>query len=171
MSSTLKQIILIALSVLLVVLFLFLPEKPVSIDNSKTTTEKMAEDTESSSKALSVDERISDAIKKVKGAAPMAGILELKAIADEDPSQVDAQYFLGVSSIQIGELEKAVNRFEKVITFAGLKKYPDTRLRLAECYEGLGSNEKAIEQLEAEIKDDNSSLLTIASEQLERLRN
>ncbi|GEM_PF-2708432 len=170
MSSTSKQIILIALSVLLVVLFLFMPEKPASVKDLPPKQELPAEKN-TSSPEVDMATRIAEAIEKVKGAAPMMGILELRSIAEEDPSQIDAQYFLGISSIQIGELEKAVNRFEKVITFAGLKKYPDTRLKLADCYNGLGFKDKAIEQLELETNDENSTLKAQALEQLDRLRN
>ena len=149
-----------------------MPEKPASVSDKTPVQEEVKKDiTPNSHSSVSVDDRIKSAIEKVKGAAPMAGILELKSIADEDPSQLDAQYFLGISSIQIGELEKAVNRFEKVITFAGLKKYPDARLKLSECFMGLGLTDKAIEQLELEVRDENSSLKSQAKEQLDRIRN
>lgn len=160
MSSTNKQVILIALSAMLVVLFLFMPEAPSSLENKPKEVPV----------ELSVEKQIEEAIQTVKGPAPMQGILKLKSIAEKDPSQIDAQYFLGISSIQIGELEIAVDRFKKVITFAGLKKYPDTRMKLAECLEKLGRKEEAIEQLEMEVKEmniDNS----LAKSKLESLRN
>jgi Tfp pilus assembly protein PilF len=97
-----KQIILIALSVLLVVLFLFMPEQPLETTNN-------------------IKARVEKAIRAVQSEDPMSGIQDLLTIVEEDSTQLDAQYYLGLFSIKSGQFEKAVNRFEKVITFVGLK--------------------------------------------------
>ena len=127
MNSRNKQIILIALSVLLVVLFLFMPEQPLETTNN-------------------IKARVEKAIRAVQSEDPMSGIQDLLTIVEEDSTQLDAQYYLGLFSIKSGQFEKAVNRFEKVITFVGLKKYPDARYQLSVCLEALGKTEASLEQ-------------------------
>ena len=54
---------------------------------------------------------VASAVEKVQGANPMEGILELKALAESDPPNVDAVIELGRFSIQSGQLDKAKERF------------------------------------------------------------
>ena len=58
------------------------------------------------------------AIAKVNGDNPMEGILELRALAEETPPNLDAVLWLGRFSVQSGQLEKARERFEQVIDAA-----------------------------------------------------
>jgi tetratricopeptide (TPR) repeat protein len=58
------------------------------------------------------------AIAKVNGDNPMEGILELRALAEETPPNLDAVLWLGRFSVQSGQLEKARERFEQVINAA-----------------------------------------------------
>lgn len=62
-----------------------------------------------------VQARIDAAIEKVEGGAPMQGILELRAVADSFPDDPRPQYYLGMFSMQSGQYEKAVERFERVL--------------------------------------------------------
>ncbi len=104
----------------------------------------------------------------------MAGIQELLSIVREDSTQIDAQYYLGLFSIKTQQFEKAVNRFEKVLKFAGQKKYPDTRYNLAVCLEGMGDNAGAISQLEqylTEIDPLEKEKVDAVQEEIKRLRN
>ena len=55
------------------------------------------------------------AVAKVSGENPMEGILELRALADESPPNLDAVMWLGRFSIQSGQLDKARERFDQVI--------------------------------------------------------
>lgn len=149
MNSRNKQIVLIALSVLLVVLFLFMPKQPLETTNSIKANANSQETTEpAQTVSASIKDRVEKAIRAVQSEDPMSGIQELLSIVRQDSTQLDAQYYLGLFSIQTGQFEKAVNRFEKVITFVGLKKYPDARYQLSMCLEKLGKTEAAIEQLE-----------------------
>ncbi len=54
------------------------------------------------------------AMTQVTGNNPMVGILKLRELAEEDPGSVEAQYNLGLLSIQSGQFEKAIDRFIKV---------------------------------------------------------
>ena len=155
MNSRNKQIILIALSVLLVVLFLFMPEQPLETTNN-------------------IKARVEKAIRAVQSEDPMSGIQDLLTIVKEDSTQLDAQYYLGLFSIKSGQFEKAVNRFEKVITFVGLKKYPDARYQLSVCLEALGKTEASLEQLEVymtEIDPNETEKKEAVQKEIIRLRN
>ena len=77
---------------------------------------------------------------------PMRGVLILRGITNEKPDDIPANMLLGRMSIQSGQFDKAVKRFETV-----LKQEPDNSEAvyfLAQTYEGLGNKEKTIELLE-----------------------
>ena len=114
------------------------------------------------------------AIRAVQSEDPMSGIQDLLTIVEEDSTQLDAQYYLGLFSIKSGQFEKAVNRFEKVITFVGLKKYPDARYQLSVCLEALGKTEASLEQLEVymtEIDPNETEKKEAVQKEIIRLRN
>ena len=50
-----------------------------------------------------------------EGGQPMQGILKLKEIADNNPENENAQLYLGIFSIQSGQYDKALDRFDNVI--------------------------------------------------------
>lgn len=77
---------------------------------------------------------------------PMKGVQILRGITAQNPGDIPANMLLGRMSIQSGQLEKAVTRFETV-----LKQQPDNKEALyfmAQTYEGLGNKTKAIEYLQ-----------------------
>jgi tetratricopeptide (TPR) repeat protein len=55
------------------------------------------------------------AVAKVSSENPMEGILELRALADDTPPNLDAVMWLGRFSVQSGQLDKARERFDQVI--------------------------------------------------------
>ena len=55
------------------------------------------------------------AVAKVSGENPMEGIMELRAMADEEPPNLEAVLWLGRFAVQSGQLEKARERFTQVI--------------------------------------------------------
>ena len=55
------------------------------------------------------------AVAKVSGENPMEGILELRALADDTPPNLDAVMWLGRFSVQSGQMDKARERFDQVI--------------------------------------------------------
>ncbi len=77
---------------------------------------------------------------------PMKGVQMLLAITRERPDDIPANMLLGRMSIQSGQFDKAIKRFETI-----LKKEPDNKEALyfmAQAYEGTGNKQKAIEMLE-----------------------
>lgn len=104
MSTRAKQITLVGLSLVVIVGFLMLPKLPASI-------------VDTAAPVGDVDIEIEKAVQQIQmGNTPMEGILALRAISDEHPENVDAQIWLGVFSMQSGQMDKAKERFSKVLT-------------------------------------------------------
>lgn len=72
------------------------------------------------------------AVLKVRGTNPMEGILELKALAEATPPNVDAVIELGRFSIQSGQLDKAKERFVQAIDLAPERAEPLMQLGMLE---------------------------------------
>ena len=100
MKLSTSNMALIAGAAVLVVAVLWMPRVPSS-------SEPAAPMVESSSIEL--------AIAKVSGENPMEGIMELRAMADEEPPNLEAVLWLGRFAVQSGQLEKARERFTQVI--------------------------------------------------------
>lgn len=58
--------------------------------------------------------RAVDIITKGEG-APMEGIKLLKEVLEEDPQNEEALYYLGNFSIQSGQFDKAIGRFQSLV--------------------------------------------------------
>jgi tetratricopeptide (TPR) repeat protein len=94
--------LLIFLSIGLFVLFLVLPKQPASKQQSDA--------------AMNPDSlKLQQAIELVNGENPMAGITILREMVAEDSTNVDAHYYLGLFSVKSGQLDKAIDRFERVL--------------------------------------------------------
>ena len=77
---------------------------------------------------------------------PMRGVQLLLGIVSQKPDDIPANLLLGKMSVQSGQLDKAVARFEKVLTIDSLNK--EANYYLAETWKQKGENNKAREQLE-----------------------
>jgi cytochrome c-type biogenesis protein CcmH/NrfG len=76
----------------------------------------------------------------------MRGVQILLAITRQKPDDVPANMLLGRMSIQSGQFDKAIGRFETI-----LKTEPENKEALyfeAQAFEGKGDKKKAIELLE-----------------------
>lgn len=98
----LMLVLLITGSIGLIVLFLQLPKQPSSTINK---LEIMDPDSL----------KLQQAIELVNGANPMDGIKQLRELVQKDSTNVDAQYTLGLFSVKSGQLDKAIERFKKVL--------------------------------------------------------
>jgi len=77
---------------------------------------------------------------------PMRGVQILLGITREKPGDIPANMLLGRMSVQSGQFDKAVGRFETI-----LKQEPENKeaiFFLIQAYEGKGDKTKAIEQLQ-----------------------
>lgn len=77
---------------------------------------------------------------------PMQGIQLLLGIVRENPDNIPANLMLGQFSIRSGQLDKAQERFEKVLAIE--PKNTEAMYFLAEVYKDKGNKTKAIELLE-----------------------
>lgn len=64
-----------------------------------------------------VDSRVDTILQKMQSGelAPMQGVMQIRDLANEHPESIKAQYTLGLMSMNTGQFEKAVERFEKVL--------------------------------------------------------
>lgn len=89
----------------LIVLFLLLPKQPASA---------LAKVVKTTSNTDSL--KLQQGIELVNGPNPMEGITLLRELIQKDSTNVDAQYYLGLFSVKSGQLDKAEQRFETVLT-------------------------------------------------------
>lgn len=128
-----KQIFAVLFIGLLFVLIYFAPKK--------TSTQPVAEE-------VAHDESLHEAVELVtSGTDPMKGIMQLRGIAEKNPDNAEAQFYLGVFSIQSGQFDKAIERLEIV-----KKLTPDNYesiFYLGLSYKEVGDTQKAVENLES----------------------
>ena len=99
--------ILIGLTGTIVVL-LFLAPHQLSSDGLSSESSQMSE-------PPTVENDIDSALAIIASEAPMQGILLLRKIAEENPSNFRAQYNMGKFSAQTSQWEKVIERFESVM--------------------------------------------------------
>jgi len=90
-------------------------------------------------KELSITEQIQAALSNIQDAdnpqSQMKGILQMKSLSEKYPENADLQWNMGLFSIQSGQYEKAVARFEKVINIDAQRL--DAYMQLAMSYLAL----------------------------------
>jgi tetratricopeptide (TPR) repeat protein len=95
----------------------------------------------------SEDAKLSLATAYIEGTGePMRGVQILLGIIREKPEDISANMLLGRMSVQSGQFDKAIGRFETV-----LKNNPQNKeamFFMAQAFEGKGDKKKAIEMLE-----------------------
>jgi tetratricopeptide (TPR) repeat protein len=86
---------------------------------------------------------VQSAVDKVaNGINPMEGIMELRAIAEKDSTNVEAQFYLGKFAVQSGQLDKALMRFKTVVSLE--PQNPDGWWELASVSFDMGEYGEAI---------------------------
>ncbi|MFZ6050831.1 tetratricopeptide repeat protein [Halocola ammonii] len=93
-----------AVAVLIIVLLLIMPKQPSS------TKREVA-----SVNSDPLHQKVDKAVGMVKGENPMEGIMLLREVLEEDSTYVPAIYWLGMFSVESGQLDKAQERFEQVV--------------------------------------------------------
>ena len=96
-------------------------------------------------KELSITEQIQDALSNIQDAdnpqSQMKGILQMRSLSEKYPENADLQWNMGLFSIQSGQYEKAVARFEKVINIDAQRL--DAYMQLAMSYLALQDTSSA----------------------------
>ncbi|WP_420388546.1 tetratricopeptide repeat protein [Roseivirga sp.] len=108
------------------------------------------------------------ALTYITGQSPMQGIMMLREIIDEDPKNEKALMSMGRMSIQTGQFENGIERFQSLVEY-----YPnhiEGNFFLGVCYFEAGQMVKAKAQFEKILTlDAGEQVLTAANEYLERI--
>lgn len=96
-----------------------------------------------------LDQKVQEAVAIIQSQEgnPMEAIFKLREVVQEDPNHRDAQFYLGQFSMMSGQWEKAVERFQIVLTIR-----PDDEVAaesLAQSLANAGRVEGAIQHLES----------------------
>ncbi len=87
--------------------------------------------------------RTAEAVALVNGQDPMRGIMMLREIAEDDPGNTEAQWHLGLFSVQTGQFDKALERF-LIVAEQDEAGFPDVWFYLGRTYATLDSIDQAI---------------------------
>lgn len=104
------------------------------------------------------------------GENPMQGINILREVIQKDSNNVAAQFKMGIFAVRSQQFEKAVARFNKVISLE--PNNSEAILYLGECYANLGKREQAIKTLEIFKKTSNDAIINAEVDDfIEKLKN
>ncbi|GIR13066.1 MAG: hypothetical protein CM15mP23_16410 [Cryomorphaceae bacterium] len=98
----------------------------------------------------------------------MKGILQMRSLTEKYPENADLQWNMGLFSIQSGQYEKAVARFEKVINIDAQRL--DAYVQLAMSYVELKDTSAATNVLTSLIDMSEGDTKKNAVEMLEKLK-
>lgn len=115
-----------------------------------------------------LDAKHNIAMTFVAGPAPMQGIMMLREIIDQDPKNMRALMSMGRMSIQTGQFENGIERFQSLVEY--YPNHVEGNFFLGVCYYEAGQLVKAKAQFEkVKTLDANQQVLTAADEYLERI--
>lgn len=102
-----------------------------------------------------LDEEVRQAVELIQksaqeGGAPMAGINKLKGVLAKDPNHEGALTQLGYFSMQTGQYEKAIERFEHLVNINPENK--EAVFMLAQAQDNSGNAESAVQNYEKFLK-------------------
>jgi predicted Zn-dependent protease len=102
--------------------------------------------------------------------APMQGIAMLLDVVKKDPKNLKANMNLGLFAIKSGQFDKAITRFNDIVT--NIKATPDAYFYLATAYENLGKNNEAIQAyLQSKKLAANPTLSSFIDKKIAELKN
>ena len=123
-------------------------------------------------KELSITEQIQAALSNIQDAdnpqSQMKGILQMRSLSEKHPENADLQWNMGLFSIQSGQYEKAVARFEKVINIDAQRF--DAYMQLAMSYLALQDTSAATGVLISLIDKSEGDTQKNAEAMLEKLK-
>ena len=123
-------------------------------------------------KESSLTEQIQEALSNIQNAdnpqSQMKGILQMRSLSEKYPENADLQWNMGLFSIQSGQYEKAVARFEKVINIDTLML--DAYMQLAMSYLALQDTSAATGVLISLIDKSEGDTQKNAEAMLEKLK-
>ena len=123
-------------------------------------------------KELSITEQIQVALSNIQDAdnpqSQMKGILQMRSLSEKYPENADLQWNMGLFSIQSGQYEKAVARFEKVINIDAqrLDAYVQLAMSYIELKDTIAATKVLISLIDKSVGDTKKN----AEEMLEKLK-
>ena len=123
-------------------------------------------------KELSITEQIQVALSNIQDAdnpqSQMKGILQMRSLSEKYPENADLQWNMGLFSIQSGQYEKAVARFEKVINIDAqrLDAYVQLAMSYIELKDTIAATNVLISLIDKSVGDTKKN----AEEMLEKLK-
>ena len=121
---------------------------------------------------ISISDQIQEALSNIQNAdnaqSQMKGILQMRSLSEKYPENADLQWNMGLFSIQSGQYEKAVARFEKVINIDA--KRLDAYMQLAISYLALQDTSAATGVLISLIDKSEGDTVKNAEAMLEKLK-
>lgn len=164
MSSSLKekhlQIGIVVICVLIGTGLYFAKTVPDKVEKDAISAEVPDKDSSSN-----IDGEIDEALELTESEAPMQGIMKLKEIADENPDNRRVFMELGSMSLQTGQFENAVKRFEHVLNRH--EDFLEARYLLAVAQVNTGDTARALENMRT-VRDRSGSDREEISEQAEQ---
>lgn len=119
----------------------------------------------------SITEQVQEAISDIQNGespeAQMKGVLKMRDLAEKYPNNADLQWNMGLFSMQSGQYEKAVSRFEKVLELDA--KRLNAYMQLAASYSALQDTSNARVVLNSLIEKADGDLRERAQLMLENL--
>ncbi len=160
--------ILIFLGALLVVGLYFMAPVTPPVENETATEENL---TPEATETATPEEQVDEALRQLTSGEvpPMQGILKIREVAEKYPGNVKANYTLGTLSMQTGQYDKAIGRFETV-----LEKQPENGQvwkLLAEAQLGTGDTTSAIQSFDKALELVDETTATAINEELKELKN
>ena len=122
------QILTVVLGIGLIGFILWMPRKSEPQNDVLTTAVE--------GEAASTTDPVDLAVEKVSGPHPMAAILALRELAEQEEPNVDAVVWLGIFGVQSGQLDKARERFSEAITLEPSHSEATWQLALLDMEEG-----------------------------------
>lgn len=118
-------------------------------------------------------EQIQEALSNIQNGespeAQMKGILQMRTLAEKHPDNADLQWNMGLFSMQSGQYEKAVARFENVIQLDAQRL--NAYMQLAMSYSALQDTSNATSVLSTLIeKSEGEAIQETAKMMLEKLK-
>lgn len=140
-----QSIAVVCAIVALVVLF-FAPTKSSQLVPAHLHAEGEHEENHSHEMSDDLDMEVEKALETIRnsseGSEQMAGIMKLKKVLEKDPNHPGALKELGYFSMQTGQFEKAITRFEALYQLDPENK--EAVFMLAKANDSLGKVEEAV---------------------------
>lgn len=138
-----KIALLVIASFALIVLFLMLPKQPASVRTKKPMDQDSL--------------KLAKAIQLVRSENPMEGISLLRELVQSDSTNLEAQFQLGLFSIESGQMDKAVARFEKILAID--PTHTGALVELGGIKMTAGQNEEALQLFKMALETNSENLV------------